>query len=339
MEKEKMNGGGRGVTEYRAEYDEQAYKYCLLGATNETLAEFFGVSATTIKKWMHKYPGFKESVRRGKDVADMEVARSLYKRAVGYSYEQVVSEYVRVADNQGEAENVTPTVGTFLQGDSNGLQKVSLATIQAGLEKVIAMLGAFLNEDGNGLQKSGLAVIQGELEKVTCTVGTFLNKGGNGLQKNGVANTQTGSEKVTCTVGTFLDADKEDLKKKQIDITQTGSEKVTCTVGTFLDEGGNGLQKSGVAVTQTGSEKVTCTVGTFLDEEREGLKKIRVTTREVIPDVRAQIFWLKNRRPDLWRDKQEIDHTADGEKMSYVKIFELPDDGRNPELTTKLKSR
>lgn len=27
----------------------------------------------------------------------------------------------------------------------------------------------------------------------------------------------------------------------------------------------------------------------------------------VAPDVTAQIFWLKNRRPDRWRDKQDID--------------------------------
>lgn len=27
--------------------------------------------------------------------------------------------------------------------------------------------------------------------------------------------------------------------------------------------------------------------------------------KEVPPDVTAQIFWLKNRRPDKWRDKQE----------------------------------
>ena len=140
-----------------------------------------------------------------------------------------------------------------------------------------------------------------------------MDESGNGLQKNGVATTQTGSEKGY----------------------QWGR---PVTVGTFLNEDGNGLQKSGVVATQTGSEKVTSTVGTFLSEEREGLQKIRVTTREVMPDVRAQIFWLKNRRPDLWRDKQEIDHTADGETMSYVKIFELPDDGRNPELTAKLNS-
>lgn len=29
-------------------------------------------------------------------------------------------------------------------------------------------------------------------------------------------------------------------------------------------------------------------------------------TKEVSPDVTAQIFWLKNRRPETWRDKKEI---------------------------------
>ncbi|MBZ9674540.1 helix-turn-helix domain-containing protein [Mesorhizobium sp. ES1-1] len=28
------------------------------------------------------------------------------------------------------------------------------------------------------------------------------------------------------------------------------------------------------------------------------------------PDTGACIFWLKNRRPDLWRDKQEVEHSA-----------------------------
>jgi hypothetical protein len=30
----------------------------------------------------------------------------------------------------------------------------------------------------------------------------------------------------------------------------------------------------------------------------------------VPPDVTAQIFWLKNRRRDEWRDKQEHEHTG-----------------------------
>ena len=28
--------------------------------------------------------------------------------------------------------------------------------------------------------------------------------------------------------------------------------------------------------------------------------------KEVEPDTTAQIFWLKNRKPDKWRDKQDV---------------------------------
>jgi hypothetical protein len=30
--------------------------------------------------------------------------------------------------------------------------------------------------------------------------------------------------------------------------------------------------------------------------------------KHVAPDTTAQIFWLKNRRPEEWRDRQEIHH-------------------------------
>ena len=33
------------------------------------------------------------------------------------------------------------------------------------------------------------------------------------------------------------------------------------------------------------------------------------TIKHYPPDSTAMIFWLKNRRPKQWRDKQEIDHT------------------------------
>ncbi len=33
--------------------------------------------------------------------------------------------------------------------------------------------------------------------------------------------------------------------------------------------------------------------------------KRRVVTKEILPDVRALLFWLKNRRPDRWRDRVE----------------------------------
>lgn len=32
----------------------------------------------------------------------------------------------------------------------------------------------------------------------------------------------------------------------------------------------------------------------------------KTVTKEVQPDTTAQIFWLKNRRPDAWRDKRDV---------------------------------
>lgn len=40
------------------------------------------------------------------------------------------------------------------------------------------------------------------------------------------------------------------------------------------------------------------------------LKVTKKVTKEVVPDTTAQIFWLKNRRPDRWRDKQDIEHSG-----------------------------
>lgn len=33
--------------------------------------------------------------------------------------------------------------------------------------------------------------------------------------------------------------------------------------------------------------------------------------KQVIPDTTAQIFWLKNRKPEDWRDKQQIEHSGE----------------------------
>ena len=39
--------------------------------------------------------------------------------------------------------------------------------------------------------------------------------------------------------------------------------------------------------------------------KENGVETKRVT-KEVVPDTTAQIFWLKNRRPDLWRDRKDV---------------------------------
>jgi transcriptional regulator with XRE-family HTH domain len=48
-------------------------------------------------------------------------------------------------------------------------------------------------------------------------------------------------------------------------------------------------------------------------EPEEKLVVTKQVTKEVAPDVTAQIFWLKNRKPDKWRDKRDVGITGDME--------------------------
>ena len=74
---------------YRREFAEQAYKLCLLGATDEEIADFFGVVKQTVYDWRAAHPEFLDSITRGKIIADANVAERLYQRALGYSHEAV----------------------------------------------------------------------------------------------------------------------------------------------------------------------------------------------------------------------------------------------------------
>lgn len=90
------NKGGR-PSRYKAEYAEQARKLCLLGATDEALADFFEVSKVTINAWKKAHPEFLNSLKTGKQIADANVADSLYNRALGYSHPEL-----KVFNNMGE---------------------------------------------------------------------------------------------------------------------------------------------------------------------------------------------------------------------------------------------
>ena len=59
----------------------------------------------------------------------------------------------------------------------------------------------------------------------------------------------------------------------------------------------------------------------FLDKETGELVegKSEVTTKHVLPDTLAIMFWLKNRCPDLWKDKvTEQSDTAETQLNTYL---------------------
>lgn len=99
-------------TSYKPEYAELAFKFSLLGADQQRLANFLGVGLRAITTWQEKHPEFARALKKGKDEADAKVADSLYNRARGYTYveERTVKlkriEYDEKGKKKAEQEHV-----------------------------------------------------------------------------------------------------------------------------------------------------------------------------------------------------------------------------------------
>jgi hypothetical protein len=73
-------------TKYRSEFAEKARRLCELGATDADLAMIFEVNTSTIWRWQVEHDDFCNALMVGKSICDDRVERSLYQRAVGYSF-------------------------------------------------------------------------------------------------------------------------------------------------------------------------------------------------------------------------------------------------------------
>jgi len=89
-------------TKYKPEFTEQVKKLCLLGAIDPQLADFFDVSLATISNWKNDFPEFLEAIKEGKQVADRNVEKSLYQRAMGYEHVDEKIFFDKDAINDGD---------------------------------------------------------------------------------------------------------------------------------------------------------------------------------------------------------------------------------------------
>ena len=64
------------------------------GLTDKQLADWFEVSEESINEYKRKYPEFSQSLKKSKTIADTGVIDSLYKRAIGFEYEEITQEGV-----------------------------------------------------------------------------------------------------------------------------------------------------------------------------------------------------------------------------------------------------
>lgn len=63
-----------------------------IGLTDEQIAKNCGIATGTLYEWKKKYPEIAEALKKGKAWADTEVENALFRRAIGYDYDEVTTE-------------------------------------------------------------------------------------------------------------------------------------------------------------------------------------------------------------------------------------------------------
>lgn len=84
------------------------------GLTDEQIYINLGISKQSFYKYKEKYVDFFDSLKKGKEVADIEVENALFKRAIGYKYKEVIKE---VKEIDGKKSTYVKEVIKEMQGD------------------------------------------------------------------------------------------------------------------------------------------------------------------------------------------------------------------------------
>lgn len=70
-------------------------------------------------------------------------------------------------------------------------------------------------------------------------------------------------------------------------------------------------------------EEITRELCKNVESGKPEMQITKVVKKEVLPDTTAQIFWLKNRKPEAWRDKQNLEVSGlDKEKSKLDAIIQ-----------------
>ena len=92
------------------------------GLTDEQIAHNCGIKRQTLYDWKNKYPDISDTLKKNKEIADYEVENALFKRALGYSYDEVTREKVKnpltgefiMTETKRVTKEVQPDVGAIM---------------------------------------------------------------------------------------------------------------------------------------------------------------------------------------------------------------------------------
>jgi hypothetical protein len=76
--------------------------WCRGGADDIQIAEKLGIALSSFYKYKNEFTEFSEALRENKEFADVRVMNAMYKRAIGFEYEEVRTEYI---EGQNQAQD------------------------------------------------------------------------------------------------------------------------------------------------------------------------------------------------------------------------------------------
>lgn len=232
------------------------------GLAEEQIAHNMGIGVSTLFEWKNRFPELLEALKKGKEVVDREVENALYRRAVGYTTEEVV--YERIVDSREAARH-------------DGVQELT--------QQEWEMCKAYFDN---------ACCYCGEKKPLTKDHLVPLSEGGQMTLDNIVPACQScnSSKNDRQWAGWYTKHPKFDRDRYE-------------RICKYLD--------------------FAVKMKSVLKSDEEGrLVMTKKVVKPVNPDVTAQIFWLKNRKPEMWRDKQDI--TVEGQGMVQIIDDLAPDE-------------
>ena len=85
------------------------------GLTNEQMSAKIGINPDTLYTWKNRFPEISDALKRGKEVVDIKVENALYKRALGYNYEEETKELIcdELVTTKIVTKQIPPDVGAI----------------------------------------------------------------------------------------------------------------------------------------------------------------------------------------------------------------------------------
>ncbi len=90
------------------------------GLTDEQISRNIGIAIRTFYEWQERYPQFRQAIKKGKAPVDLQVENALLKRALGYEYEETITEIEQIEEGKQKThvrrikKQMPPDVGAIV---------------------------------------------------------------------------------------------------------------------------------------------------------------------------------------------------------------------------------